>query len=887
VLKPSRLLAICSLACGALALATPAAAQVEPCPAPVKQPPTGSPALLRCTQIVAHPVNETVIPTETFNYRIKTPQTYPSKDIWSPYAEAAVLADFWNLWNTNFLANLWIEVIDEPYDNGVMGKHVVFHIEERSRLKVVDYMPVTTTKQKPKLRVDVSKIEEKLREENIELRLDSFVDEATIRRVKGIIRDLHAEEGYNDPIVDTKMTDVEEGSKLVRLEFLIDHGPKVEIREIVFDGNEQVSDGKLRGRMKENKATNWLSFITSAGTYKESKFADDADLITAYYQNNGFARVQVGQPQIERIEDSKDGTKRYVRLRIPVDEGVRYTFGTFEIGGDTTLKPEAIRSLFKIKEGDEYSAQKIRKGIEKAQELYGAFGFWQWQPEVEPFPRGIDRETGEPIDGKTPPPIMDVTIRMKEGKQFTVNRITFTGNSTTHDSVIRREMRLYEGGLFNMESLKDSVRRLNQLGYFKPFEGKEGEMDVSQTPNTDDKVDVKLKFEEQNRNQLAFGAGVSQFDGFFGQLSFQTSNFLGRGETMGVSLQKGSQARQYQVSFSEPYLFDRPITVGTDLYTRQYVFPLQYTQESTGGNVVVGFPLADYTRLFTSYSYERVKVLDINPGYFVPGVIDSSPFLRDSLLIDQGGRRTVSKISPSVVFNTVNQPIFPTMGKRLTSSFDFAGLGGNTTYFQTRLEGIWYHPLTPTGKMAFGIRGEAQYVRPYGQTTTLPIFEKLFLGGEYTVRGFDIRSIGPRDSTSGVATGGNKTLVFNAEYYINIFGPVRLLGFFDAGQVRDVGERFVMKEPLTQLILPHTPIITDPFSQTHLVTIPGSIRTDVIGRTSAFKTSTGLEVRFFMPVLNVPFRLIAAYNPSRTGVLNNQLRPTQRFTFRFAVGTTF
>lgn len=372
-------------------------------------------------------------------------------------------------------------------------------------------------------------------------------------------------------------------------------------------------------------------------------------------------------------------------------------------------------------------------------------------------------------------------------KQFYVNRITFLGNSTTHDNVIRRELRIQEGTVFNSEALKDSVRRLNQLGYFKPLEGKEGELDVVPTAGQDNKVDVKIKFEEQNRNQLAFGAGVSQFDGFFGQLSFQTANFLGRGETLGVSLQKGSQARQYQISFSEPYLFDRPITAGVDVFTRQYIFPLQYTQETTGSNVVVGLPLADYTRLYTGYSYQQIKVFDINELYLDPTVLAASPYLRESLLLDQGGRRTVSKISPSVVFNTVNAPIFPSSGIRYTASIDLAGIGGNTNYLQTRLEGIWYKSLTP--RMSFGLRTEAQYVRPYGSTTTLPIFEKFFLGGEYSVRGFDIRSVGPRDPTNpNIVTGGNKTLLFNGEYYVNPGGPVRILGFFDAGQVQDIGQ---------------------------------------------------------------------------------------------------
>jgi outer membrane protein insertion porin family len=237
------------------------------------------------------------------------------------------------------------------------------------------------------------------------------------------------------------------------------------------------------------------------------------------------------------------------------------------------------------------------------------------------------------------------------------------------------------------------------------------------------------------------------------------------------------------------------------------------------------------------------------------------------------------------VFNTVNQPIFPSQGSRLTAGFDVAGLGGNTDYLSTNLEAIYYHQFTPRTSM--GVRAQSQYIRPYGRTSTLPIFEKFFMGGEYSVRGFDIRSIGPRDPTSGLVVGGNKTLLFNAEYAVNVGGPVRVLAFYDAGQVKDIGQSFSWWEPVVSVTVPPLPLLIDPFATGNLLVPPDSIQRIVTGKASAFKTSTGGEVRFFMPVLNVPFRLIAAYNPQRYGVLDNSLNPAKKFTFRFAVGTTF
>ena len=214
-------------------------------------------------------------------------------------------------------------------------------------------------------------------------------------------------------------------------------------------------------------------------------------------------------------------------------------------------------------------------------------------------------------------------VRITEGPQYFVNRITFTGNTTTRDNVIRREMRLVEGDVFNTEALKYSVRRLNQLGYFKELKGNDSDMKVDKTPGKENNVDVTLKFEEQNRNQLTFGAGVSQYEGVFGQLAFQTSNFLGRGESLTVSMQAGDRAQNYQLAFTEPFLFDRNITGGFDVYKRSLQYIGYYTQKSTGGNLVFGFPVADFSRMFFNYSYETVKITDLNEA-----LIDQSCLLR-------------------------------------------------------------------------------------------------------------------------------------------------------------------------------------------------------------------------------------------------------------------
>jgi outer membrane protein insertion porin family len=875
-------------------LATAASAQTPPVPQPPagqaaqppaqNLPPAGSGPLLRFIELRFIPENSfSVVPQETYQYYIRTRPSAPSTNTWVPYdaaIEASLLADFDRLWTTPFLDDLRIEVIDSPYPNGVIGKHVIFIIEERRRVKIVDY---------PGSReVAVADIETKLNELNIDLKLDSPIDEAIVRRVAGVVKNLYSEKGYQFATVTPTTKPMAGGQKLVHLSFNIEQGPKVKIREVVFDGNEAVSDGDLRSQLKNNKERGFLAFIGGGGTYQETKFAEDADAVERYMREKGYVFARVGQPQIEALEDSADGKTRWVRLRIPIDERDRYRVKSVTAAGNENVPTEAILSVFtKLKVGDYYSEKHIRKGYEKLQEFYGSAGFWEFGMNPEITPNNRNMETGEPLPGFTGTPEVDIVIKIEENSRYFLNRLTFLGNTTTRDSVIRREMRLVEGGIFNMESLKFSVRRLNQLGYFKPLEADDS-VTIEKTPNAEGKVDVRLKFEEQNRNTLSFGAGVSQFEGFFGQLGFSTSNFLGRGETLSVSAQKGSQARNYQIAFSEPFLFDRPITAGIDLYSRAVIYPFQFTQQSTGANVLAGFPVASWARFFIGYSFENVEVKDIAEIYRLPAVLDGNPLLRESLLIDSGGKRQISKISPSIIYNTINEPIFPSRGTKYTAAFDIAGLGGDTSFVRGRAEGTWYIPVTT--RTSFGIRAQAEYIRPYGDTTTLPIFERLVLGGEYSIRGFDLRSVGTRDERSGLVLGGNKTLLFNAEYMINLGGPVRMVFFYDAGQVRDIGERFTWKESVFQRVPPDPPLLVDSTNSGILTPegqTPAVPSLKNIGKTYAFKTSMGGEIRFFMPVLNVPFRLIFAYNPQRGLIFNNQQQRQPKFTFRFAVGTTF
>jgi len=823
-------------------------------------------------------------------------------------------------------------------------------------VKIVDYVGSK--------KIETTKIDEKLKEANAQVRLDTFIDPGLIKKVEGIVRGMLVEKGFQRASVTHEIQEVQGGPKLVHLTFHMDEGPKVKIQKVEFIGNQAISDSKLRKQMKENKEHYWLSWITGRGTYQENKFEEDAERVTEFYRDNGYVKAQVGEPQLKDIGDSSDKKTHWVELRIPVTEGARYKVRSFDVAGNTVVKSDVLKPLFKLTPGEYYNQKTVRKGFQKAQEIYGAGGYMEFtgypdykfsDDPVQPGAaagatsgtssgaaatngsNGTDGKTNgsdgktnggdgktngsdgkttgtngsDGTDGKKSPavsglkpgePTVDVTLQIQEGKQYFVNRIVFTGNTTTRDNVIRRELRLYENGVFNTQALQFSIKRLNQLGYFKALEGPGKDVTVDKVADKDNQVDVRLKLEEQNRNQLTFGAGVSQFEGFFGQLSFQTANFLGRGESLTVSLQGGSRAQNYSLAFTEPFLFDRNITGGANLFRSNIRYVGQFTQQSTGGVLTFGFPLGNgFTRMFTNYSYEHVRVSEINGQYCDPILLARNPFLRDSLLLGGatcagntsindtfevvgGGQRVISKVTPSLVYNTVDQPIFPTGGKRLTLSMDFAGLGGNTNYLKPIAEGVAF--FRQNSRMSFGMRGQIEYVRSFGSTLALPIFEKLFLGGEYTIRGFDLRTIGPSDPFTGLVLGGNKSLLFNFEEIITIAGPVRLILFYDAGQVRADGQPFAWKENVTRIAV-NTPLLYDPTSTVSISDPNAVVPIEVIGQRAAFKTSSGAEIRFFMPVLNVPFRLIFAYNGSRGGVLDNRLQPQKAFQFRFAVGTTF
>ncbi len=784
-------------------------------------------------------VNNRFLDKETFLF-------YVSTKAGDRYDEKRLKDDFRRVWDTGFVKDLLLDVRD-----GQKGKIVTFVVDERQRIQIIDYRgskALTTTT-----------IEEELKKREAEVKIDTFYDIGKARRVESILREMLAAKGR--PFATVKHDAKSVGGAGLQLSFVVDDGPKAHISRIEFEGNSVFSDRRLRRQLKGIKQKGFwnLSWLGGKTTYTEEKWADpqegDRRRLEDFYLNRGYVTASIGEPRIEYVQ-GKTGKKptKLIQLVIPVNEGDQYRVGEVKFEGLTVFKEEGIRPLFKLETGDVYKESRIKKGYDKLRDIYGSQGYFQWGARTQRTP---DHEKK----------IVDVTLVMEEDKRYYVGRITFTGNDTTRDKVIRREVYLNEGEVFNTEALKLSIRRINQLGYFKPMEGAP---ELKQSDLGEDKLDVVFKVEEQNRNQFTFGGGVSGLEGTFLNASFSTANFLGQGETLQVSAQSGGRTRVYQIALSEPYLFDRPITAGFDIFSRKYTIePFQtglgvgYTQEGTGASVVLGLPLGRFTRFFTNYSYEIINITgltgaflekDLDGDLATPNpppqrpVGDPTVPIFDPFFLDEEGRRRESRFTPAFVHNTVDNPYTPRSGMKLSLSPQLTGgiLGGTVNYLRPDAEMVLYLPHTR--RTALGLRAQGAMILPYGSTERLSTTQRFFLGGETQIRGVPIRSVGPISNIEtlegGIESrllGGNKFVLFNAEYYYDIGGPLRALLFFDAGQAYLEGKKIDL---------------------------------------SKLRTSTGVEMRFIMPVLNVPFRLIYAFNPNR-----DQFQT--KSTFKFAVGTTF
>ncbi len=728
---------------------------------------------------------------------------YIKSKVNTEYSPEQLRKDFQILWKTGFFKDIKLNVSDVDG-----GKEVKFTVVENPLIISIEYKTGKKIKQ--------DDIEDKLQENSIVLAPFSYFNPSKIKKVEKVIRDLLLEKSYNDGKIEIKESTEKGGVKLV---ITVETGPKTRIGKIDFPGlnTKYISPAFIRRGMKNNKVHGFLSSISSKDVYNKEKMEEDLKNVKLRLQQKGFIEAKVGRPVFSRVQRLTllGSLQKMLKISIPVDQGPRYTIGKIEIKGNKILKTEFLRSLISLKTGDVYNIKKRNKGIEEIQKVYGSIGFFYAQ--IAPD------ENLDPVKR-----VADLTVRIKENEVAYVGKLEFTGNTFTKDKVIRREWLLREGRRFNTQALESSIRRMKQLGLVTI----EKMPEIKPDPDDPQKINMVVDVQELNRQMINFNVGYSGYDGWFIGLGYSTQNFLGLGESFTLNLQSGTRTKNYRFAFTEPHLFHLPASFGFDVFKSSFSYPGFYTREGTGFNLMTSFRFMRFWGASFGYSFEDVSISDVNDD-----INWSNSY---TFYYYTEGKRVISSITPTIYYSTVDSPIFPSSGTKYLLNYRYSGgfLGGDIDMHKFKFEYVKFLPLWK--KHTLGMHVVYQTLIEFGDKE-VPFYEKFYLGGERSIRGFDIMRLGPRDE-NGYVTGGTKSFFMNFEYQIPLTKEFSFNFFYDIGNAYDTGKSINIRD---------------------------------------IYSSTGLELKIFIPMLNVPFRLIFAYNPR---VLNID---DSHFAFKFAVGPSF
>jgi outer membrane protein insertion porin family len=822
-----------------------------------------------------------------------------------PYNVDAVRRDFRALWNTQFFDDIRLEVEDSP--DMPNGKILVFYVTERPIIRNINY--------KGNKSITESDILDAFKDRKVGLSVESQFDPTKVKRAEVVIQELLAAHGHMFATVKPTYQRIP-ATDAVTLTFNIDEGPKVKVGHITIQGNHVFSSNKIIRSMKHSRPIGIpLGFATInvfSKTYDRGRLDEDLAVgVQGLYQDHGYFRVKVGDPVLKTIKAETGfmphgvpfiGRKLGIRtdITIPIEEGAQYKMGKLIIRSanpdeNLRLPLPYLENAFPIKKGQIFSAAKIRKSFDDYTKLYGEFGY-------------IDFTVNPNFDVDEAAKTVNLTLDFDQGKQFFVRRIEFQGNTTTRDKVIRRELLLDEGSLFNNRLWDLSILRLNQLGFFNDIKKEDADLKRDVKAGT---VDITLKVKEKGKQSISFSGGVSGLAGSFLGLAYQTNNFLGLGETLTFSADFGSIQRSFLFGFTEPYLFDRPISTGFTIFSNRYNFDQQkelsilagqniainpalaqnYSQNSKGFTVFASYPLRHFafTRVSLTYGWTSSDISTFS---------QASQLLFQSLqfsgLAGSSALNGIisSKITPSIDYNTVNSPLNPTAGKEIDYSFGLEGgpLGGNLNTLSNIFLMKYFHP-TYHKRNVIGMRVQTAWTTAYGGKV-LPPYERYYLGGETDVRGFDFFNISPWTyipssvnvnisylnptvlnangsptvQTISVPTlqyfpsrpGGDFQTVANLEYRIPIAGPVTFSLFGDLGidGITRLSQLQVSPNLIDQLKSEYpNPFFPNTSVSASLPVVPG---TNFYPR-----TSTGIEFVVFLPIVNAPFRFYYAYNPTR------------------------
>ena len=756
------------------------------------------------------------IPKETILARMFT-------HIGDQYDPISIERDFNSLWNTGYFENLRIE--REDSEKGVI---LDVYVTEKPTIQEINYHGLNS--------FSVSDALDRFKKEKVGLSVESQFDPTRIKHAEAVLRAMEAEHGHQFATIKTEVKTIPPA--MVQVNFNIKEGPTVKVGSIRFTGNKHIPSLVLRRSMKNLKPVGIpYSLIFEdifAKTFDSSKLEEDTERVRQAYRDKGYANAAVEEPQTQIHDEGglnwltfRPNHGKRIDILMPIEEGARYRLGTITFTGNKAItNTKALRSQFVVKDGEWFNATQLAKGLDNLKKAYGALGYINFA--VIPKPVYDDQKHTVSFD-------MDID----EGRQFYVSRIEFQGNTVTRDKVIRRELLLEEGNVYNSQLWEYSLLRLNQLEYFEPLRV-EQDSEAHQDAEAGT-VDLLLKVREKGKNSIGLNGGVSGLSGAFLGLNYQTNNFLGLGETLSVQANLGNVGRTFMFGFSEPYVRNRPLNFGFQLFDQkqdynaaknyqattgqqinlssaQQALTQNYNQASTGLNFSLSYPLKRHTfqRLGFTYSLQRSTISAFSTA--------SQTFFQTIAFRSgiQGSNSLTgivnSSASFSYVYNTVNNPMRPRTGKEYTAVFQFSGIGGNLRYFAPFVayksyRSMHYFRPDATGHNVLALRAQLGYIQGFGGDVAPPN-SRFYAGGEEEIRGFDIRgatpygyvpnrvtvqltnpdgSCVPRDPANPqlnqcilvpipvygiVSIGGDTNLTANAEYRIPIAGPVTI-SFFD------------------------------------------------------------------------------------------------------------
>ncbi len=672
------------------------------------------------------------------------------------YDPAVVERDFNSLWNTGYFDDVRFEKVDEP-----TCVQLIVYVRERPTIREIDYKGLSS--------VTTSDVLERFKKAKVPLSVESQYDPTKIKRAEVILQELLAEHGHQFATIKTEIKTLPPAA--VAVTFVVKEGPTVKVGKIAFDGNKSIPDRELIRSMRNLKPIGIPHSIILenlfAKTFDASKLDEDAERVRYAYRDRGYFKALTGEPQTN-IRNAgginpftlHPSTGKRVDIIIPVEEGERYRLGGITFKGNKAYpNTKALRGLFAIKDGEYFNSSLFGKGVEALRKAYGEGGFINMVG--SPVPR---------VDEAKKLVYLDVDI--DEGKKFYVSRIEFTGNTITRDKVIRRELLIEEGQEYNSRLVDLSLLRLNQLNYFETLKA---EQDTESRQNTDaGTVDLLLKLREKGKNSIGLNGGLSGTSGSFIGLNYETNNFLGLGETLSVTANIGDLSRNLSFGFTEPYLRNKPVSLGVQVFTSKTDFnPSKsygaaqgqslnltnaqqsllnnYNQSSTGLTISSStalrklFRRSGVARVGISYSLSKSGITTFN---------DNTRNLFQSLSFRNGiaGQNQLegiisSIITPSFTFSTLDRAVGPHSGKDFNIALQIAGAGGNTKFYAPSAAYRQFFPMkglriNREGRNVLGYRVQVANIAGFGGEVAPP-FQRTYGGGENDVRGFDVRSSGP------------------------------------------------------------------------------------------------------------------------------------------------